>query len=238
MPVHRILIVEDEDEQAYVLRGYLARFSEESGEEFQITRMRSAVDLVEGDQRFDLILLDIDLPGMTGMDAARQLRERDNETQIIFVTNLAQYAVRGYEVDALDFMVKPVRYVDFMIRMEKALRMLARSEEKILFIATRDGAQVVSARDLVYADVLDHELAYHLSSGKVLTLRASLNKLQEELEGLSFVRVSKSCLVNVRHIRSIVGPEVTMTTGDVVYVSRSMRKAALTAIANYFGGNS
>lgn len=237
MQSFRILIVEDEDEQALVMRSYLERFSSESGAVFQITRMRSAIELDES-QLFDLIFMDIDLPGMTGMEAARQLRSYDTETQIIFVTNLAQYAVRGYEVDALDFMVKPVRYVDFMIRMEKAMRVLARAEDKTLVITPRDGIRVISVRDLVYADVLDHELAYHLASGDTVTVRASLNKLLEELAGLSFVRISKSCIVNMRHVTSISGPELKLTNGETVFISRNMRKDALVAIANYFGGNS
>ena len=236
MQSFRILLVEDEDEQALVLHDYLERFSSETGTGFQIARMHSALELDE-DQRFDLIFMDIDLPGMTGMDAARHLRTYDTETQIIFVTNLAQYAVRGYEVDALDFMVKPVRYIDFMIRMEKALRVLSRAEDKTLLITMRDGIRVISVRDLAFANVLDHELAYHLASGDIITIRASLNKLQEELAGLSFVRVSKSCLVNMRHIMSIAGPEVQISTGDSVFISRGMRKDTLTAIANYFGGN-
>lgn len=238
MPRYRILIVEDEDAQARVLLGYLERFSEESGRQFHVEHTRSALDLLEDHYKYDLIFMDIDLPGITGMEAARQLRSYDPDTQIIFVTNLAQYALHGYEVDALDFMVKPVRYVDFMIRMEKALRVLGRSRDKSLLITMRDGMQVVMTRDLMYADVQDHNLAYHLASGDVVTVRASLNKLQEELAGLSFVRISKSCLVNMRYIDTIAGPKVTLADGSVVYVSRGMRKDVLTAMANYYGGNS
>ncbi len=238
MEVLRVLIVEDDDDQANTIRGYLDRFSEQHGVSIQVSRMRSALELLDGKRRFDLILMDIDLPGISGMDAIRKLREYDQETQVIFVTNLAQYAVSGYEVDALDFMVKPVRYIDFMIRMEKALRVLSRRQDKNLLITNREGVQIISSRNLAYADVLDHEIAYHLVSGELITHRASLNKLEEELEGLSFVRISKSCLVNVLHVRSIVGAAITMTTGDVVYVSRNMRKTALAAIANYYGGNS
>ena len=234
---YRILIVEDEDEQALVLNGYLERYSAEREASFEVSRMRSAIELGE-EQRFDLIFMDIDLPGMTGMEAARQLRTYNSETQIIFVTNLSQYAVRGYEVRALDFMVKPVRYVDFKIRMDKALRVIARAEDKTLLIPTREGTHHISARDLVFADVLDHDLAYHMNNGKVVKVRASLNKLQDELAGLSFVRISKSCIVNMRYVVSIAGPELRLTSGDVIYISRSMRKAALTAIANYYGGNS
>ena len=105
--MHRILIVEDEPGAAMALRDAIARYGAEHSEQFQVGWMRNTIDL-DG-PAFDLIFMDIDLGIENGMDAAREIREFDRSTPIIFVTNLAQYAVQGYEVKALDFIVKPFK---------------------------------------------------------------------------------------------------------------------------------
>ena len=81
---------------------------------------------------FDLVFLDIELPLLNGIETARRLRELDSVVALVFITNMEQYAVNGYEVDALDFVVKPINYYRFSSMMRKALRIIARKEEKAL----------------------------------------------------------------------------------------------------------
>ena len=94
--------------------------------------------------------MDIDLPGMSGMEAAGLMRAYDEETPLIFVTNLAQYAIRGYEVDALDFIVKPVSWYHFSMRMDKAMRAMRRhSATGRLKVSTRSGVRVIPPADVL-----------------------------------------------------------------------------------------
>ncbi len=115
-------MVEDSDEEATILLDHLEHYGKVHGVRFITTRSVTAFELVNDAIQADLVFMDIDLPGINGMEAAEMLRESDTTTPLIFVTNLAQYAVRGYQVDALDFMVKPIAYGDFSMRMDRAMR--------------------------------------------------------------------------------------------------------------------
>ena len=118
----RIAIVEDENKDSDLLENYIARyFSEEASENrYQVTVFNNAGVFVEHYRAdFDLILLDIQMPGMNGMDAAAALRKKDSSVLLVFVTNMAQYAVKGYDVNAAGFILKPVSYYDFLLRIRK-----------------------------------------------------------------------------------------------------------------------
>ena len=160
---YRILIVEDSPAEADVLRGHLSRYAAEKGLSFAVTVLPSAIEFVNGNHPADLIFMDIDLPGINGMEAAQILRGYDEQTPLVFVTNLAQYAIKGYQVDALDFMVKPVAYDDFSLRMDRAMRVVQRSANTTVAIPTPDGVRVVRLADILYVDIIKHDLHYHLS---------------------------------------------------------------------------
>lgn len=235
--MYRILIVEDTPEAEAVLHAHLDRYAAEREVTLNVTWHQSAFEVAGGDAHFDLIFLDIELPGINGMEAANLMRGFDPDTPIIFVTNLAQYAVKGYEVDALDFVVKPVSYADFRLKMDKAIRTIERRGTRSITISVDGGFRVISVPDIVYVDVSNHDLAYHLANGEVLVARGTLSKLETELANASFVRISNSCLVNMAHIKQIRGTDIHLSNGEVTWFSRSRKKPALEVIARYIGGS-
>ena len=175
------------------------------------------------------------MPGVTGMEAAQALRAGDEQTPLVFVTNLAQYAVRGYEVDALGFLVKPVRYEDFAPCMDRALRVARRNVGTTLRIPTADGLRVVPVAEVLYVDILRHDLYYHLASEpEALRVRGSIRAAAEEL-GEGFVKVSASCLANMAQVKLVRQGSVLMADGTELFFSRGCRKAALETIASYVG---
>lgn len=233
----KVLMVEDRASDAQALERMLARYAEEHDEDFQVTRVATAMELPEDHNPYDLIFMDIGLPGINGMEAAQLLRSYDTQTPLIFVTDLAQYAVRGYQVDALDFIVKPVEYYDFALRLDRALRIARRERNDKVTIVTRDGMRVFRTSDLVFVDIMGHDLSYHLANGETVTLRGSLTKAAEQLPEESFVRISNSCLVNMGHIDAVKRDCVRVSTGDNLYFSRPKHKMALATITNYLGGS-
>lgn len=237
MQSYRAIIVEDSDEEAAVLERHLERYGTEHDLRFAVTCLKSALEFMAQAPRADLIFMDIDLPGITGMEAAEELRTRDSTTPLIFVTNLAQYAVRGYQVDALDFMVKPVGYHDFSMRMARAMRVIRRNEGRALAISTPDGVRVVAMRDIVYIDLIRHDLQYHvIGQDRALAMRGSIRRAEAELPSELFIRTSQGCLVNMAHIRTVRADAVETDDGTLLYFSRSRRKSCLEALARYLGG--
>ena len=231
----RFLIIEDEKAAADNLRALIARYLREHDIEARVDWMDSAFDFIEFKQHWDLVFMDIALPGIDGMEAAQLLREKDAETLLIFVTDLAQFAVKGYEVDALDFVVKPVNYQSLSMRLDRTMRILANKQVSNIYLQTRFGARVFPITALVYAEVRGHNLEYHLEDETVV-VRGTMAKLEEDMDSAQFIRISNSCLINADRIHSINGSTVRMSTGEELAISRTKKKAALDALANYFGG--
>ena len=226
--MYQIALVEDEQSAADVLSSFIARYGEERDEQFEVTHFSNAIYFEMTRRRFDLVFMDIQMPGINGMEAARLLRTYDAETPIIFVTNLAQYAVKGYEVDALDFIVKPITYFNFRMRMDKAMRHIRRNSGRSVSVSTRDGMRVIPLADIEYVEVSRHDLSYHLvGEAEPLVVYGSLRAFEQEVDGGPFVRISNSCLVNMNHIRAARGQTVTLSNGDVLYFSRSRKREAL-----------
>ena len=236
--MHQIAIVEDELDAADALAGFLDRYAEERGESFEVTRFTNAIDFEMTRQQFDLVFMDIQMPGINGMEAARLLRTYDEDTPIIFVTNLAQYAVKGYEVDALDFIVKPVTYFNFRMRMDKAMRHIHRNAGRSITLTTRDGMRVVPLADIEYVEVSKHDLSYHIyGDPEPFVVYGSLKAFEDEVAGGPFVRISASCIVNMNQVRSVKGSALVTRGGDTLYFSRSRRREALSTITNFLGGS-
>lgn len=236
--LYRFLVIEDDEQTATLMVSLVQRYLDEHDVDAKVELMPNAFEFVELKRKYDLIFMDIGLPGISGMEAAEVLRTTDDETLLIFVTDLAQFAVKGYEVGALDFVVKPVNYQSLSMRLDRAIRILKRREYGSVFLVTKHGARVFPLASLVYVEVRGHNLEYHVVDEESIKIRGTLAKFEEEQGASSqFVRISNSCLVNADHIRSVNGNMVRMSNGDELPISRTKKKAALEALAAYFGGS-
>lgn len=235
--MHRILIVEDDDHEAKRLSSFLERYGREHGKEFQTRRLTSAFDLPEEAASADLIFLDIELPGTDGMKAAEELRASGIDVPIIFATNLAQYAVAGYAVSALDFIVKPVDYAALTLRMERAVKAMDSRHGQTLSIRAKEGVRIFPARDLVLVETRGHDIVYRLKDGTELTVRKALREAVSELPSPPFLQTSSGSLINMAHVTGIEGSKIVLEDGTDVFMSRSKRKSCLEALARYLGGS-
>ena len=234
--MYRALIVEDEPEEASRLIDFIRRYGQTHDETFDIVTLRSAMEMLSNREHFDLVFLDINLPGISGMEAAQLMRAYDEVTPIIFVTNLAKYATKGYEVGATGFIIKPVSWGNFTMALDRALRVVRNNAGRTIVIPTEDGMRVVRFSQMSHVEVRGHQLTYHLTDGEQLEVRGALGQLEEDLAGAPVVRVSKSCLVNMDNIVRIRSGELKMSTGAEVRISRTRRKEVVSAITDYLGG--
>ena len=125
----RIAIVEDEESYVKELTGYLKEYQNTYKEELEITVYRDGDGITSNYRaQFDIILMDIQMKFMDGMSAAEEIRKQDSEVVIMFITNMTQYAIRGYEVDALDYILKPVSYFAFCQKLSRLAQFLDRSQ--------------------------------------------------------------------------------------------------------------
>lgn len=233
--MYRTLIVEDEPEEARRLSELITRYGNMHRKQFQITRISSAMEMLSDKSRYDLCFLDIDLPGINGMEAAQLLRVYDEATPIIFVTNLAKYAVKGYEVNALGFIVKPATYGSLSMNLDRALRTIDQNAGRSVMIPTDDGLRVIPFSSIVFVEVTGHRLTYHLE-GETLEARGSLGQLESDLANAPIVRVSKSCVANMDKVLLVRNDRLQMSSGDHLHISRTRKREVVDAVTDYLGG--
>lgn len=231
-----IAIVEDEQGAADLLISYLDRYSKASGEQFNAVRFADPIAFLENYKAtFDIVFMDIEMPNMNGMEAAEKMRRVDSRTILIFVTNMAQYAVNGYAVDALDFIVKPVTYANFALKMRRAVERLKDSDEVKMTVNTENGVICVAASQIKYIEVYNHKLVYHLTDTN-LTAYGQLKKAEKLLPKNSFCRCNNCFLVNLRYVTALKGYTVVLG-GEELPVSHGKRKDFMKALADYLGGH-
>ena len=231
----RTLIVEDDPAEAQRLTEFIRRYGSARDEAFQITWLKSAMEMLSDQAHYDLVLLDIDLPGLSGMEAAQLMRVYDETTPIIFVTNLAKYAVKGYEVGASGFIVKPVSWGNLSLNLDRALRAIHQNVGRSVMVPTEDGVRVISFNQLVYVEVMGHRLSYHLEDGSVLEARGALAQLEGELGDSPVIRISKSCIVNMDKIVLVRPQSLQVVTGETLPVSRMRKHEVTESVTSYLG---
>ena len=183
----RVAIVEDDDSYAETLQEYLNKYEQENEVRFQVVRYEDGADLVEkyhGD--FDILIMDIELKFMDGMTAAQHIRKMDSNVIIIFVTNMPQFALKGYQVDALDYVLKPISYYAFSQRLERALeRMERRSAKKYITLHLKGRVQKVNILNIMYIEALQHDLIYHMDKDgdDVLVIILSDRTYEQQIRG-------------------------------------------------------
>ena len=230
-----VAIVEDERDAEEVLRGYFARYTQEKGEGFNIVSYSNLITFLAGYKpNFDLVMMDIDLPDMDGMKVSHKLREIDTSVSIVFVTNMAQFAIKGYEVDAADFIVKPVSYYDFALKIGRiAGRIKARSGAKVM-VPIDDALKCLPAAEIKYVEVIKHKVIYHTTSGE-LESWGSLKKIEAELAGAGFAKCNNCYLVNLRYVSGVRGFSAYVD-GEELQISHPKRRDFMSALNNYLGG--
>ncbi|MCI8613048.1 MAG: response regulator transcription factor [Clostridia bacterium] len=231
----KIAIVEDNPQDADRLRNYAERALESFGETGEITLFTNAVSFLEGYRGcYDVVFMDIELPDLNGMDTAKRLRAVDKDVVLIFVTNMAQFALGGYAVDAMDFMVKPVSYDNLAVKMSRALNKLSAQKEEKIIIQGKTGATVLSVSKIKYVEVMNHKVIFYTTDGKVSS-SGSLSKFEEKLPKRKFSRCNNCYLVNLDYVTGV--DDFTAYIGkESLPISRSRKKPFLKDIADYLGG--
>lgn len=231
----KIAILEDSDADYTRICKAWDRFSKEEHLSYQITHYKDSTSLLEQfHSQFDLIFLDIEVPGKNGMETAQEIRKIDNLTILVFLTNFSKYAVNGYEVNAADYMLKPLDYYSFALKMHKILHMLYQNIEKEITIMTKGLLHRFSINELFYVEINNHDLIYHLGDETIST-RGSLSEVEKSLPKNSFSRCNNCYLVNLKHVTKIKDNTVWIGKNELT-ISRPKKKMFLNDLTNYIGG--
>lgn len=230
----RIAIVEDEKEYASQLKEYLHQYEKEHNEGFVISEFADGDEIAHKyTAKYDIILMDVEMKLLDGMSAAEEIRKVDREVVIIFITNMPQYAIRGYEVDALDYVLKPVSYFAFSQRLERAIMRMRRREEKSMLINIKGGMMRLKVEDIYYIESQGHALLLHTTSGVHETM-GKMKDMEEMLGEADFYRGNKGYLINLAYVER-VKDGVAIVKEDELLLSRARRKEFMEVLTRYWG---
>lgn len=232
----KIAIVDDEKECSDALGRFLRRYFSSVGREYSLTVYGDGMDFISSYKRaFDIVFMDIRMKCMNGLDAAHELRKMDGSVVLVFVTEMMQYAIKGYDVGAFDFIVKPVDYYSFAMKMDRIMNELSHRRDIRIMVTQYNSCKVLMSSEIYYVEVLGHNVIYHTSQGEVKA-RGTLAEIQSRLDGAHFFLCHRCYLVNAAYVDGI-GENTVTVHGEEVPLSRLKKKEFFNTLANYLGRN-
>lgn len=233
--MYHIAIVEDEKEFSEQLQGFLEDYQKEHDVAFKVSVFGDGADILEDYQQiYDIILLDIEMPKVNGMDAAQQIRQMDHDVVLMFITNMATYAIRGYEVGALDFVMKPINYYTFSMKLTRALKGVRQKEQQQILLTLSDGVKKFGVQQIYYVEVQNRILHYHTDEGE-FQVRGTMQSVEQMLSPYPFAKCNHWYTVNLMHV-SEVRKNTLVVGGHELEISRRNRTPFLKALTEYMGG--
>lgn len=233
----KLAFCDDELSVLNELRVLLDKYRVERNQEIEYVAFHSPLDLlaeIERGTRFDILFLDVIMPGETGIDAAAEIRNYDNNVKIIFLTSSSEFAVQSYTVGAYFYQLKPIWVESFFRLMDSVISACEKEQTKSLILRCKSGITRIELRNLEYCEVIHRTLFIHLTSGKVLESIGSLDDLSKQLEPYGgFLRSHRSYLVNLEYIQNLSYQSVTMSCLTEIPIPRGKYQEVKDAYLEY-----
>lgn len=231
----RVAIVEDSESDAKFIMQHISDFCKSENVKINVKHFQSGLDFIENfSGNYDIVLMDIEMPHMSGLETAAKMREMDAEVPLFFITNMAQYAINGYEVGAIGFVLKPVSYIKFSFAMKKAIR-LVKDKSAAVSIKTDGSIKKINVADICYIEVRGNMLSFKMNDGQIYMVRMPLHEAEKMImPNDNFIRCNNCYLVNLKYITDVYG-NFALVGGDELAISRHKKKNFLNALTAYYG---
>ena len=229
----KIAICDDEQNQIEYLSGVVSAWTSKNRHVVELKTYSSAKSFLfdySEEKDFDILLLDIEMPGMTGVELAKAVRKENSTVQIVFITGYYEYFSDGFDVSALHYLIKPADERKLLPVLDRAVSNLNYRQRSVL-LTSPDGDVKVSLADICYVESENVHVAVHTVSG-VYRSRISLSKFAEQLDE-TFIKVHRSFIVGLKYIKRISRTDITMQNGDLVPISRGMYDEVHSALIKY-----
>lgn len=228
-----IAIVDDDEKEMQELKSCVEQYFSAGEDACIIHTYSDGVEFIRSREQYNIVFLDIRMREMDGLDAAHFLRIINKEVQIIFVTHMAQMAIRGYEVDATDFVIKPVDQFSINRVLDKAAKRMDAAANITFALKTPEGIVSITSKSIYFVEIFDHDLIYHTEIGD-FKVRGKLGEVRKKLDESQFIQCNRSYLVNMRHIKSIYNDYV-LVNEERIQISKSRQKEIEQRFIKYLG---
>ena len=183
-----------------------------------------------GSRNYDIVFLDIEMPAVDGLTLARKLREMSEDIYIVFLTGHIEYAVKGYEVNALRYLTKPPEAGAVREVIDHVLK--KQSGEKALWVKDRDGEHKIKLSDIIYIEAQNQKIVIYTADDEV-EVRGKLSDYEEKLLSQGFFRIHRGYLVSLSKVKGFSGRDVTMSDGAVLPVGRTKEQSFKASLMSY-----
>lgn len=232
--MYRIALVDDDLNHLDIFRAYIERYKGENEIEIELVTFSSGLAFISDYQPvYDILFLDIEMPHMNGMEVAKSVRKSDPHSVIVFITNMPQYAIKGYEVNAFDYMMKPLEYSVFKVKFDAVINAVEGSDEFSMLIPWKDGSRLVKADEIIYVEIWGHLLSVK-TKDETYQMSGTLKEIEDQLKNQHFIRCNKSYLINLQYVIRMSSDIVVLLGGYELKISRSRRKEVQFAFIDYY----
>lgn len=233
----RIAVVENELNVAQNDIVLLERYAKENSVSLETAIFQNGYEFLDTEEEFDAVLMDIDMPGLNGMEVAEKLREKNKTIDIIFTTNLPQFAVDGYKVQALDFVIKPVTFPNLSFAMEKVVEKKRNIVNGSFFLRIGGFARRIHNEEVLYIEMVNHYIVLHETDMEPLRIRGSLKMIEDLLNPEIFVKINSGIIINISKVSSFENGLILMEDGSNLPLSRSHKKEFAVRLAEFYGNS-
>lgn len=229
----KISICDDDTEQRTYLTDIVSSWAKRNRHLTEIRQYADAKSFLfdySEEKDFDILLLDIEMPGMNGIELAKTVRCGNAAVQIVFITGYYEYFSDGFDVSALHYLIKPADEGKLCAVLDKAVDHLVYRQRSIL-LSTSEGDIKVSMADILYAEAQNVYVIIHTTHGSYRT-RMSLSKFSEQLDE-TFFKVHRSFVAGLKYIKKITRTDITMINGETIPISRGLYEDVHAALIRY-----
>ncbi|HHW68258.1 MAG: hypothetical protein PWP07_1055 [Epulopiscium sp.] len=193
------------------------------------------ISVLEKGKRFDIYCLDIIMPGLTGIDVAKEIRKFDKTTPLLFFTSSAEFALESYSVKAVNYVLKPITKEKFFLTLDEVLEKInADQEEDAIIVKSNEGIQRILISNLAFVEVIGRNVLYHLYFGKIIQCTESFSSVCDKLMKYGcFIRPHRSYIVNMQFIDTIENHQITLQNLAIIPVAQRKIREIKQQYLNY-----
>ncbi len=216
----KFAICDDELFATKEISEYISIFmKEKQNTSYSINSFQSSLSLLQAQCDFDVIFLDIQMEQLNGMETAKILRQRKNHSILIFITVLKEYVFDAFEVQAYDYLVKPIDYLHFKKTMNRVMLTLEQNASKCIVIQHGNSCEVIPLSKIMYCEVQGRKIYIHQDDGRVINLYDKMNNFERHVDG-RFFKCHRSYLVNLDHVRGSHSGQIILSNENAIPISR------------------
>lgn len=226
-----------DDEPLFInnLKKLIKQYAIETSYDIKITEYYDGLELIEKyDSSLDLIFLDIRMKIIDGLSAAQRIRQKDAKVSIIFLTTLTQYALEGYQYQATNYIIKPLKYIRLKTELERWRYSHQKEKNTFIIVQNDTGQYKIFLENLSYVESFNRNLLFHSQQENIICYK-SMKEIEAELGDKEFVRCHTSYLVNLQYIKGVHKLEIQLITGEILPISQPRRKEFMEQLSNYWG---